>query len=171
MVRFHAHTYPTIRVCVCVCTHMCSVMPDSLWPMNCSPPGSSVHGILPARILKWVAISSSRVSSPPRDQTHVSFISCHWQADSLPPHHQVSPAPGSFRISQRCLEGNSTTQSQELAATHSTSRAQGHRIILGLRVLLSKTQREHQRREEWRRLSTIVTTLSSFQIGKPRLRH
>ena len=59
---------------MCVCTHMCSVMPDSLWPMNCSPPGSSVHGILPARILKWVAISFSGGSSPPRDRTHISRI-------------------------------------------------------------------------------------------------
>ena len=33
--------------------------------MNCSPPGSSVHGILQARILEWVAISSSRGSSQP----------------------------------------------------------------------------------------------------------
>ena len=36
-------------------------------PMDCSPPGSSVHGILQARILQWVAISFSRESSQPRD--------------------------------------------------------------------------------------------------------
>ena len=41
-------------------------------PMDCSPPGSSVHGILQARILEWVAISSSRGSSQPRDGTWVS---------------------------------------------------------------------------------------------------
>ena len=40
-----------------------------------SPPGSPVHGILQARILEWVAISSSRGCSPPRGQTHVSCIS------------------------------------------------------------------------------------------------
>ena len=40
-------------------------------PMDHSPPGSSVHGILQARILEWVAISYSRVSSQPRDQNHV----------------------------------------------------------------------------------------------------
>ena len=45
-------------------------MPDS-----CSPPGSSVHGISQARIPEWVAISSSRGSSWPRDQTHVSRVS------------------------------------------------------------------------------------------------
>ena len=41
-------------------------------PMDCSPPGSSVHGILQARILEWVAISFSRRSSQPRDWTQVS---------------------------------------------------------------------------------------------------
>ena len=43
-------------------------------PMDCSPPGSSVHGILQARILEWVAISFSRGSSQARDQTQVSRI-------------------------------------------------------------------------------------------------
>ena len=41
-------------------------------PIDCSPPGSSVHGILQTRILEWVAILFSRGSSQPRDQTHVS---------------------------------------------------------------------------------------------------
>ena len=52
-------------------------------PMDCSPPGSSVHGIPQARILEWVAISFSKGSSQPRDQTHVSRI----EADSLPLSH------------------------------------------------------------------------------------
>ena len=43
-------------------------------PMDCSLPGSSLHGILQARVLEWVAISSSRGSSQPRDQTRVSHI-------------------------------------------------------------------------------------------------
>ena len=43
-------------------------------PMDCSPPGSSVHGILQARIPKWAAISLSRGSSWPRDWTQVSYI-------------------------------------------------------------------------------------------------
>ena len=42
--------------------------------MDCSPPGSSVHGILQARILEWVAMPSSRGSSRPRDWTQVSCI-------------------------------------------------------------------------------------------------
>ena len=43
-------------------------------PVDCSPPSSSVHGILQARILEWVAISFSRGSSRPRDQTQVPHI-------------------------------------------------------------------------------------------------
>ena len=52
----------------------------TLWdPMDCGPPCFSVHGILLARRLEWVAVSFFRRSSPPRDWTWVSFIA----ADSL----------------------------------------------------------------------------------------
>ena len=52
-----------------------SVVSDSLWPRELyNPPGSSVHGILQIRILEWAAISSSRRSSWPKDQTLVSSI-------------------------------------------------------------------------------------------------
>ena len=44
--------------------------------MDCSPPGSSVLGILQARILEWGAMPSSRGSSQPRDQTSISSVSC-----------------------------------------------------------------------------------------------
>ena len=43
-------------------------------PMDCSLSGSSVHGILQARILEWVAIPFSEGSSPPKEQTRVSHI-------------------------------------------------------------------------------------------------
>ena len=43
-------------------------------PLDCSPPGSSIHGIFQARILEWVAISFSRRSSQPRNWTQVSRI-------------------------------------------------------------------------------------------------
>ena len=43
-------------------------------PMDCSPPGSPVHGVSQARILEWVAISFFRWSSQPRDRTQVSYI-------------------------------------------------------------------------------------------------
>ena len=49
----------------------------TLWdPMDCSPPWSSVTGILQARTLEWVATPSSRGSSQHRDRTHISCISC-----------------------------------------------------------------------------------------------
>ena len=51
-----------------------SVVSDSCDPMDCSPPGSSVQGVSQARILEWGAISFSRGSSQPRDQTWVSCI-------------------------------------------------------------------------------------------------
>ena len=62
-----------ICVCVCVCTQSC---PTLCHPMVCSPPDSSVHEIFQARILEWVAIPYSRGSSPPRDQTCISCVSC-----------------------------------------------------------------------------------------------
>ena len=49
-----------------VCVLICSVVSDSLRLHDCSPPGSSVHGIFQARVLEWVAISSSKGSSWPR---------------------------------------------------------------------------------------------------------
>ena len=45
-------------------------------PVHCSLSDSSVHGILQARILEWIAISSSRGSSQPRDRTLISSVSC-----------------------------------------------------------------------------------------------
>ena len=56
------------NVCVCAC------LSDLCGPMDYSPPDSSVHRISQARILEWVAISSSRGSCQPRDRTHVSCI-------------------------------------------------------------------------------------------------
>ena len=60
----------------CACVHAKSLQscPTLCDPMDCSPPGSSVHGILQARILKWVAIPFSKGSSQPRDQ--ISWGSC-----------------------------------------------------------------------------------------------
>ena len=61
------------RVYLCVCVSH-SVESDSVWPYGLSPPGSSVHRILQAWILEWVAISFSNGSSQPRDRTCVSCI-------------------------------------------------------------------------------------------------
>ena len=64
---------------VCVCVYMFKMLLNQLCltpcdPMDYSLPGFSVRGILQARILEWVAISFSRESSQPRDQTQVSCI-------------------------------------------------------------------------------------------------
>ena len=67
-----------VREVVCRGAQLCYTLCD---PMDCSLPGSSVHGILQARILEWVAISSSRGSSQPRDRT--SLMSPASQADAL----------------------------------------------------------------------------------------
>ena len=58
-------------VCVVSCFKSCPSLCD---PMDSSQPGSSVHGILQARILEWVAMPSSRRSSSPRDQTCISCL-------------------------------------------------------------------------------------------------
>ena len=65
---------PDLHACVCWLSRFCSVQLCD--PMVCSPPGSSVHGILQARILEWVAMPSSRGSSLSRDRTDISYISC-----------------------------------------------------------------------------------------------
>ena len=64
-------------------------------PMACRPPGSSVHGILQARILEWVAMPSSRGSSNPGIKTRSPAL----QADSLP-----SEPPGkSWNYMRQCM--------------------------------------------------------------------
>ena len=60
-------------------------------PMDCSPPGSSVHGILQARILQWVAIPFSRGISLTQGSHSSLLCFLHWQADSLPLCHLGIP--------------------------------------------------------------------------------
>ena len=66
---------PPWHACVCACCHFSLV-----WllcdPIHGSPPGSSIHGILQATILQWVAMPSSRGSPWPRDGICHSYISC-----------------------------------------------------------------------------------------------
>ena len=77
---------PFITVCVCVCVRVraCALSLQLRLtlcsPMDCSPPGSSVHGVLQARILDWVSMPSSRGSSQPRNHTYICLL--HWQAGS-----------------------------------------------------------------------------------------
>ena len=50
------HSWGQLCVCVCVCVCVCSVMSSICDPVDCSPPGSSIHRILQARILEWVVL-------------------------------------------------------------------------------------------------------------------
>ena len=66
--KFFSVLYTLVVVLV---TQLCLTLCDS---MDCSPPGSSVPGILQAKILEWIAMPFSRGSSQPRDQTQVPCI-------------------------------------------------------------------------------------------------
>ena len=78
-----------------MCSQCCSLAAQSCLtlcdPMGCSPPGSSVHGILQAQILEWAAISSSKGSSRPKDRTRVSCASCTGRRALHPLSHLGSP--------------------------------------------------------------------------------
>ena len=72
-------TGPPKKICIfspyaCVVAKSLQLCPTLCDPMGYSPPGSSVHGILWARTLEWVAMPSSRGSSQSRDQTHISCV-------------------------------------------------------------------------------------------------
>ena len=92
------------------CTQ-CSVVSNSVWPMDCNLPGSSVCGILQARILEWVAISFSRESSQPRYWTCVSCIGrqilYHWATWEAHLKHKGCPKDSCLNLSvlQQVLSG------------------------------------------------------------------
>ena len=65
-------SYGWIMPSVC-CTQSCPTLCN---PVDCSPPGSSVHGILQVRILEWIGISYPRGSLPHQERTPISCISC-----------------------------------------------------------------------------------------------
>ena len=100
--QFHS----TGTQCVCVCVvHACARAQSCLTycdPMDCSMPGSWVHGILLPRILEWVVIAFSRASFWPRHGTRVS-VSPALQADSLPLSHQGSPPTYKWMLKQQNL--------------------------------------------------------------------
>ena len=77
--------------CVARSLQLCLTLCD---PMDCSSPGSSVHGILQARILEWIVISSSRESSQSWDWTPFSYVSCIGRRVLYHQHH-LEGFPGS----------------------------------------------------------------------------
>ena len=72
----HTHTHTHTHTQTYTCSKSLHSWPTLCDPMDHSPPGSSVHGILQSIILEWVAISFSRRSSQPRDATCLSYVSC-----------------------------------------------------------------------------------------------
>ena len=80
---YPSSAYLNSKFC-CLVAKSCLTLCD---PVDCSSPGSSVHGISRARTLEWVAISSFRGSSRPRDQTCLSCTA----GGFLPLSHQGSP--------------------------------------------------------------------------------
>ena len=103
---------PLTYMCVCTRVHMCAQWDLTLRnPMDCSPPGSSVHGVFQARILEWVAISLLQRIFPTQGSNPHLLHLLHWQADSLPLHqlrnrltyktcNQTVGAANSHRISK-----------------------------------------------------------------------
>ena len=77
VVRVHAKS---LQLCLTLC-----------YPMNYSLPGSSVHGILQARILQWVTMASSREASQHRDRTYVSYVSRNARQTFYHQYHLGSP--------------------------------------------------------------------------------
>ena len=69
-------THPRASQFLCMCAKSPQSCPTLCDAMDCSPPGSSVHGICQARILEWVAMPTSRGSSWSRDRTRISYVSC-----------------------------------------------------------------------------------------------
>ena len=114
--------YPRERLRLCMLSHVCD-------PIIYSPPGSSVHGIFQARILEWVAISSSREAFPPRDRTCISGTSClvRWILSQLS--YQGSPkliCPGGGNgnpLQYSCLE-NSMYRGAWRATVHGVAQSQ-----------------------------------------------
>ena len=80
---------------MCLVTQSCPTLCD---PMDYSSSGSSVHGILQARILEWVAMPSSRGSPQPRDQTQVYHVA--GSLPSKPPGKPKNTGMGSLSLLQ-----------------------------------------------------------------------
>ena len=80
--------------CVLCCAQSPQSCPTLCDPVDCSPPGYSVHGISQARILEWVVVPSFRRSSQPRDWTPVSYLSrTGWFLPLVPPGKPVLNIP------------------------------------------------------------------------------
>ena len=90
------HVLSCVRLVPCVCVLLAQSCLILCNPMDSSPPGSSVHGIFQARMLEWIAISSSRGSSPTWDWT-VSPALAGWFFTTEPPGNSTGLRRGSYK--------------------------------------------------------------------------
>ena len=157
--NYLAYKTNRMTMCVCVCVS-CSVVSDSLRPMDCSLSGSSVCGTLQTSILEWVAIPFSRGSSQPRDQIWVSHIAARfitiWATREAPgnPGTPLKCGPQSQRDASRgyslLLHKQEISSPLNLTSCLSLSPAQGEPSSLSLYLLTqSVKQSTHSFKEKW----------------------
>ena len=113
-IQWHQHHFNQFsrksRHLLCVHRKSLRSCPTRCHPLDCSPPGSSDHGILQTRILEWVIMPSSRGFTGPRDQTHATYAflhgqevyhQCHWGTYFLYHYYTKSSSDGK-RICLQC---------------------------------------------------------------------
>ena len=110
VVQFFCRQHVLFKCMMYVCiSSVAKLCPTLMWPHGLQPAKPPVHGLSQARILEWVAISSSRGSSWPRDWTHVSCVSCTAGGffTAEPPFNQCSPnwAPVIWEEGGRTMSG------------------------------------------------------------------
>ena len=102
--------YPSLQ---CICVKFLPSCPNFCDRRDCSLPGSFVHRILQAKILQWVAMSSSRGSSWFRDRTHVCYVSC----------------TGRWILYHQCHLGSPSSWQRAVAIAESNRRQQGGKEV------------------------------------------
>ena len=132
-----------LHMCACVCAKLLQLCSTVCNPMDLSPPGSSVHEILHARILEWVAIPSFRGSSSPRDPTGVSSVfwlanyfffnhEATWGAHKLYKDFQVHRAWYLIENLVQLYHGSSARMSQHLICSFQNPQCGGRASFLCL---------------------------------------
>ena len=125
--------FPGDLVAACVCTHLCPALCE---PMNCSQPGSSVHGISQARILEWGGIFFCGGIFPMEGSNPSLLHLLCWQVDSLPllPPGLVAKTPQSqcrapkFHQETRSCVPQLKVQILRLKFPHATTKSQPSQI-------------------------------------------
>ena len=116
----------------CVQAKLLQSCPTLCSPMDYSPPSSSVHGILQARILEWVATPSSKGSSWLRDRTHNILCLLQWQVGRLPqvPHRKphISEWPRTNIFLGSSVGKESTWNTGDPGSTPGSGRSTAERI-------------------------------------------